>query len=55
MTTIAVMLSGVDTEPGKARDGVANAETAVDEHARAAALDQQAVAFAAAAETGETH
>ncbi len=39
----------------KPRDSVANTESAVDQQARRARLDQQTVAFAAAAETGEAH
>ena len=44
-----------NAQAGKARDRVADAEAAVDQHAGAAAFDQQAVALAAAAETRETH
>ena len=36
-------------------DSIANAEAAVDEHSCRTRLHQQAIAFAAAAETGEAH
>ena len=44
-----------EPEAREARRGVANAEAAVDQDARAAGFDDEAVALAAAAEGGEAH
>ena len=46
---------GRDTDPCEPRDRVPDAEAAVDQHPRRADLDQQAIAFAAAAQRRETH
>ena len=44
-----------EPQPREARGGVAHPEPAVDHQARAPRLDDEAVAFAAAAERGEAH
>ena len=44
-----------EPEPPEARRGVADAEAAIDQHARAARLDDEAVALAAAAQGREAH
>ncbi len=45
----------LEPEPGEASRRAPNAEAAVDQDARAARLDDEAVAFAAAAQGGEAH
>ena len=63
-THVVVVLVGHDdgvdgfrlhADARKSRNGVADTESAVDQDARSARLDQQTIAFAAAAETGEAH
>jgi hypothetical protein len=44
-----------DTEAREPRNTIAKSETTVDENAGGAGFDQQAVTFAAAAETGKSH
>ena len=46
---------GLEAEPGEPLRRVADAEAAIDQDARAARLDDEAVAFAAAAQGGEAH
>ncbi len=46
---------GRESEPGEASRRAANAEPAIDQDARAARFDDEAVAFAAAAQGGEAH
>src|SRR5438552_12312608 len=46
---------GRDADPREPRDRVPDAEPAIDQHPRRADLDQQAIAFAAAAQRRETH
>ena len=55
VTRIAASDAGLEPEPGEARRGVADAEAAIDQHARAARLDDEAVALAAAAQRREAH
>jgi hypothetical protein len=44
-----------ESDPREARDGVANAETAIDQHTRRARFDDETVALAAAAQGSEAH
>ena len=55
MTRIARERFRRDAEAREARDGIANAEAAIDQDAGGAGFDDEAVAFAAAAERREAH